>query len=129
MVVVAGGWTSANQLTITASAELYNPVAGNWGPTGSLSTARASHTSTFLSNGMVLVAGGDNSAYAGVYATEASSELYNPVAGTWSPAGSLTTARWAHTATLLPNGLVVAAGGETNLGPAAPSLPSAELYR
>src|SRR5439155_10539200 len=54
----------------------------------------------------------------------ASAELYDPATGTWSPTGSLNTARLYHTATLLPNGKVlVAGGGETDLSSA-----SAELY-
>jgi len=45
-------------------------------------------------------------------------------AASWSPAPSLSTARAAHTATLLANGKVLVAGGYTPTGPAA----SAELY-
>ena len=42
----------------------------------------------------------------------------------WTPTGSLTTARWQHTATLLPDGRVLVAGGQSDTGP----LASAELY-
>ncbi len=64
--------------------------------TGSLTTVRIDHTTTLLSNGLVLTAGGqtDNGFFAA-----ASAELYNPATGTWSNTGSLITARAGHTAT------------------------------
>src|SRR2546429_9807149 len=49
----------------------------------------------------------------------------DPASGTWTFTGSLNTARYLHTATLLPNGMVLVAGGfDSNL--IAP--PSTELY-
>jgi hypothetical protein len=50
--------------------------------------------------------------------------LYNPTNGVWSATGSLNTARYGHTATLLPNGMVLVAGGYGAGG----FLASAELY-
>src|SRR6266481_450576 len=49
----------------------------------------------------------------------------DPTSGTWTLTGSLNTARYHHTATLLPNGMVLVAGGVgTNPNISA----SAELY-
>src|SRR5882724_9558163 len=49
----------------------------------------------------------------------------DPASGTWTFTGSLNTARYPHTATLLPNGMVLVAGGfDTSLN----ALDSAELY-
>ena len=60
-VLVSGGnkKTSTTQ-TPLASAELYNPAAGTWTATGSMSSARAGHTSTVLTNGHVLNVGGSD---------------------------------------------------------------------
>ena len=52
-----------------------------------------------------------------------SAELYDPASGTWSATGSLATDALDHTATLLPNGKVLVAGGT-----ASGVLASAELY-
>ena len=54
-----------------------------------------------------------------------SAELYDPATGTWTATGSLGTARDVHTATLLPNGKVLVAGGFDD---GFQALSSAELY-
>jgi hypothetical protein len=55
----------------------------------------------------------------------ASAELYDPALGTFTATtGPMTAGRYVHTATLLPNGQVLVAGGYGNTG----DLPSAELY-
>ena len=84
-VLVAGGYNPGGYLD---SAELYDPASGTWGATGSLNTARYSHTATLLPNGKVLVAGGING-----LGFLSSAELYDPASGTWTATGSLSTAR------------------------------------
>jgi Kelch motif/Galactose oxidase, central domain len=122
-VLVVGGW-NGNRLN---SAELYDPASGTWSATGSLNIARDGHTATLLANGKVLVAGGSGS-YDGQRPGLNSAELYDPTTGTWSVTGSLNIARDGHTATLLPNGKVLIAGGLFH-GPTITSYTnSAELY-
>ena len=122
-VLVAGGFGATSAL---ASADLYDPANGTWTPTGSLATGRNSHTATLLPSGKVLVAGGfrTNPGPGGVML--ASAELYDPGSRTWMATGNLGVARQDHTATLLPNGQVLVAGGYGGTGTG--SLASAELY-
>ena len=84
--------------------------AGTWSSAGSMHDPREGHTATLLSNGKLLIAGGcagENGNSLGL----ASAELYDPATGTWTLTGSMTTARVGPTATLLPGGAVLVAGG------------------
>ena len=107
-VLVAGG---SNGVGSVSSAEIYDPVTNSWTTTGSLDIGRYSHTATLLHNGKVLVTGGYNGRNGTGGSNLASAELYEPVSGTWSPAGSLSSAQSYHTATLLPVGKVLVANG------------------
>ncbi|MCL7489434.1 MAG: hypothetical protein M8357_14810 [Desulfobulbaceae bacterium] len=119
-VLVVGGKGLTGTL---ASAELYDPATNKWSSAGNLSAARLFHSATLLPNGLVLVAGGME--LTGTLATPlAGAELYNPATNKWTSAGNLSAARLFHSATLLPNGLVLVAGGEFIPG----TLASAELY-
>ena len=123
VLVAAGSGGNNNSLKYT-SAELYDPASGTWTATGSLSTGRGMHTATLLPNGKVLIAGGHPNDNSPSSAT-ASAELYDPASGTWAVTGSLTDAREYHTATLLPNGKVLVAGGNNDT---TGTLASTELY-
>ena len=115
---------SATPPEFTSAPSTLDPAtAGAWTITGAMVAARADHTATLLPDGTVLVAGG----YASGLEPDslASAELYDPDSGSWSAAGAMIEARWGHTATLLPDGTVLVAGGT---GDAGVGLASAELY-
>jgi hypothetical protein len=73
-----------------------------------------------LANGKVLIVGGADSDGAAI----ADAELYDPALGTFALSDNLTEARLMHTATLLPDGSVLVAGG---VGLSGATL-TAELY-
>jgi hypothetical protein len=127
-VIAAGGFCTNGPL---ASVELYDPATGTWTPTGSLLKARGSHTATLLPNGRVLVAGGDGvtpvqTNSPSLDSVLASAEIFDPATGRWTPTGSMGQPRETHTATLLPNGNVLVAGGISYFGGIFPT--SAEVY-
>jgi len=134
-VLVTGG-VDAQDARI-AAAELYDPVTNTWSSAGSLVHARDSHSATLLPDQTVLVAAGTGPIQY-PYATFlslgylSSAEIYSPDSSTWTstsasdcevrqgsedtsadpvPPGCLATARAGHTATLLADGTVLAAGG------------------
>ncbi len=110
-VLVVGGLTfTRDGAEIHASAELWDPATGSFGPTGSLAEARMLHTATLLLDGRVLVVGG-TARDADGWIPGASTEIWDPDTGTFTPAGSLAEARSDHTATLLPDGRVLIVGG------------------
>ena len=112
-VLVAGGFWSCNATTTgghRSSADSYDPGNDTFTPTGSMLQARRRHTATLLTNGKVLIAGGEGRS-GNQFVPLTSAELYDPGTGTFTATGSLTTARYYHTATLLNNGKVLIAGG------------------
>ncbi len=120
-VLVAGGWGGENLF----STELYDPTRGSWTSAGTMSTDRTKHSATRLASGRVLVVGGySTTTSSGVTQTNLRSvDLYDPANNTWSSTSSLADARQSHTATLLPDGKVLVAGGY-----AGRDLASAEIY-
>src|SRR3981189_1334339 len=74
-----------------------------------MSQATEGFPAVVLSSKKVLISGG-----LGAGGTVlAAAELYDPTTGAWTSAGSLSVARFAHTATLLPSGKVLVTGGCT----------------
>ena len=120
-VLVAGG-EDTDSPSITSTAELYDPATGIWITAGALNIKRYFHTATLLQAGKVLVAGGCLDGDCDI--PLASAELYDPNTGAWSVTGRANALRDQHTATLLPDGQVLVAGG----GRQSQNLHTNELY-
>src|SRR5262249_43068202 len=107
---------------VIASAEIYDPVTGQWRSTGSLNQARTQQQAVLLKDGRVLIAGGINGGDA-----LSSAELYDPATESWSTTGNMTEARISFTLRLLNNGQGLAVGGY-NFEFSCDAQRSAELY-
>jgi hypothetical protein len=99
-VLVAGG--SAHSDT----AELYEPSTNTWSSAGRMLNSQSYYTANLLPSGYVIVLG-----------SLGTPELYQPSSDVWSSASATRFWKWPelqeHTATLLPTGNVLVAGGGT----------------
>jgi hypothetical protein len=107
-------------------AEVFDPLTQTFTATGGMSAARYNFTTTRLLDGRVLVVGG----IVGGVAVN-TSEIFDPTlngnAGGFIAGPTLVAARTMHTATLLPGGRVLVAGGGTE-GPAYADVNGLELW-
>ncbi|HKD68846.1 MAG TPA: kelch repeat-containing protein [Candidatus Binataceae bacterium] len=101
-VLLAGGVNAAGD--VISSAELYNPAAGTFSATGSMSVVREQFAAALFTSGplagQVLVTGGSDAP--GHFL--ASAELYDPATGIFTPTGSMSETRFLQIEVLLTSG-------------------------
>lgn len=123
-VLIAGGFNTHRGRT-SASAEVYDPQTQTFTRTGSLAGDRFGQCAVRLADGRVLVAGGTHWFARHPGTPLASAEIYDPATGKFHGAhGPMAFARDRPTATLLPDGSVLIAGGQD--GPNEPA--AAEFF-
>ncbi|MFD6161350.1 Kelch repeat-containing protein [Nocardia sp. NPDC060256] len=106
---------------------VFDPGTGAWTGTGPLTQGRSGHTLTRLRDGTVLAAGGyptPQTSPAGL----ATAERFDPVAGKWVTAGTMSVGRTAHSATLLADKRVLVAGGYADRSGTSGTTGTAEIY-
>jgi WD40 repeat protein len=125
-LLFAGGFGLIFKGELVSASEIYDPSLRQSVGSADMSVCREFHTATLLSNGTVLVAGGEASSPSPCSfetspspSPSSTMEIYDAVKGTFTRTGDMTTARVSHTATLLPNGKVLIVGGGS---------PTAEVY-
>jgi hypothetical protein len=130
-VLIAGGRNSTLEVTnALASAEIFDPTAnsglGAFTTIGNMNSPRDEGRATLLPNGTVLLTGGFVSYQTNLSASSA--EIFDPVSNAFTLTGTMSTARTHQTASLLPDGTVIVAGGVPNAGATTPASPTAEIF-
>jgi hypothetical protein len=117
-LIVGGHRGRRADITLHASAEIYDPATGAFSRVGDMRVRRHKHDAVLLPDGQVLITGGsDERDDRGVYD---SSELFDPTTGRFTAGPAMRLGRYKHAGStlVLPSGLVLIAGGA----------PQAETY-
>lgn len=122
------GQTVSNSDQNVASAEIYDPATGTWSLVSNMARPRnfaLGDGALLLHDGTVLVAGGDgwNPVNDGV----TTSEVFNPVTGSWSPPVAFNAGRFTPASTLLSDGRALVVSGDV-IYPIGATMLSAEVY-
>jgi hypothetical protein len=124
-VLIAGGM--ARNGVPEPTAEVYDPATRRFTPVGKMASPRGwGATATLLPNGKVLLTGGATGSWCSPLCYLATTELYDPATGTFSPTGNMTKPRAGAFAVLLHTGNVLIIGGEADSDDG--SRVTAELY-
>lgn len=126
LIVGGQGPPMAGRSAVLGSTELFDPAVDTFLKSNDLGEPRANHTAVKLPDRSVLVAGGLGGPGGDV--SLATAEVFDPSRGAWGGVGPLTQARTGHSATLLADGRVLVAGGETNQRGTRRSLDTGEVY-
>jgi hypothetical protein len=104
----------AQHITQTMTCEIYDPSHGSW---RTVRTKFIDHrnfgTATALSDGRILLTGGQKGRAVAQSRPSLSTILYDPTNAVWLQSPALASSRVRHTATLLQNGKVLLVGGNS----------------
>jgi hypothetical protein len=130
-VLISGGYSFTLVFgipvpNISSNAQVFDPTPGTFGGKIGMKAGRLAHTATLLASGSVLLAGGAGGSNPLDPQAIASAELFN--GSSFALTGSMSGARAVHTATLMPNGKVLAAGGASGSITAPVALGTSEVF-
>jgi hypothetical protein len=125
-VVVAGGHGFPTFPESSRTAEIYDPAANTWTPTGSLAIPRGEgNTMDMLPDGRAIIVGGywwrqitpgpPEDWSDPVY--EDTAEIYDPRSGAWTTTPPMVAGRAGHVSAVLPGGDLLVAGGYGGASP------------
>ena len=115
-VLIVGGFNTHRGRT-QSTAEIYDPTTRTFTLTGTMTDDRFGHDAVRLADGRVLVIGGTHWFVRHPAVKLASAEIYDPATGLFHPThGPMLFPRDRPTATLLPDGTVLVAGGQNDAG-------------
>ncbi len=115
-IMAVGGFNESHRSQGTARSEIFDPTTNTWTLTDDMNVPRMSPKAIALLDGRILVTGGEGVLYGMTSGDSPDSETYNPDTGKWTLTGPMSVRRENHTLTLLPDGRVLAVGGEDPLG-------------
>jgi len=99
------GGTSAQAM----NAEIFDPATETFHLTGPMVARRTWHSATLLPDGRVVIIGGGTNTLSSGYTNLV--EVFDPITETFSALGTNAITRRNHSATLLPDGRILVAGG------------------
>jgi|GEM_PF-5645492 len=119
-VLVIGGVNASSKV------EIYDPQNDQWITSADLNVGRYGHRDVMLPTGHVLALGGYGIATNNLEVLQ-SVEFYDVENDSWTEIADLLEPRTSHTATLLPNGLLIVVGGDRSATSETNMLSSVEL--
>ena len=91
---------------------LYDPSTNTWSITGGMNYSRGWSELVLLADGRVLAAGAGEALTKWYEPDQPTSEIFDPATGEWTRTADMRRARGGHRLTLLPDGRVLASGGD-----------------